>query len=1474
MKLAAMTKRILRWTGGSLVALSLLICALFVFLQTPWVRVQLANRLGAALSNPYNFEFQRLSGVLPFELRVGTITLSDDKGIFARIEKFRLKWHPAQLFHGTVDLDVLTAQQVVLHRRPEPGRKPDTPEAPVSAPPELKLPPLDIHLGALSCKRIVIHESVIGQSCTLALDARGRLGSSGPVKGDLTVRRVDREGLDAELSFERQQTGEVTARIAIDASPSGLLTLLPVPPLSDTVAVRASGAGPPGRWKGDLRLSEGARTVVQTKIGVRVAAPSVRVQLDGKARPGALSLQSGTGLQAEQLQTDFVADLEWNHDSRQGRIRDLQLKTTFAEGNVTACVDVENHTIKASASGRIPALEPLQAIVGLPLNGDCQLEGSVYGPWKRLSATIKLASRRIRVGETVLERPRLETTASMQRVQDPECRSARVEASMRAASVRNGGTTVFRDPVRVGLVGGIRWGCAVRADVERLEVQTSVGSARGRGEVRDDGSFASQFSLHGQDLRGLPAELTAVIADTVVLDGSVKGDWRRGTWTGEVSGRIANPKGLPAVVAPIIGTGVDVSAQCAKRENGDVRLASVRIDAQHGELVVDGRLQPAEKMLDLNADVKVPDVAVVPAVRQRKASGALEASLHLRGPFEAPGATLKGTVEGLHLPPLRSSRLAFTASAETLSATPTGRVKLELVRQKARLQAESRYRVTSDFVELSALRASAPGATAVNGRIHIDRTRNRVGGRIAAGAEDISWAGMLTGYETGGSFSGELKINAESRGITCMVAGHDLRLGAYAAKRIEADIELNDMKTRSGSALLEARNVQAPQVVVDAVKLRMDGDREAYTLELDGRGQIGAARDIPFRLTTAGELERAFDGRGGVLRMSHGEGRVAGLPLKWTEPLFLETEGDTVRVRWNAVDFADGHARLSLSMGPDSLSGVLRLQDLKLGELEGPQNPVSVETVNVSAEVGGSPKRPTGNVVVEAEGIRPKAELAAPNEPVTCRFSATYDDSGLALGLEAKTATESVVTGEASLPVELTLRPLNVAVRGEWSGKCVLETELAGFSHLALPATQRLGGHIRADFSLSGNTAVPNVRGEVTVNDGHYEHALTGTSLQEVELSCRMTGRTVTIEHLAATDGEGGRLRGQGALDFGVQQDEPAGKLQLELSQIRLFRLPAATGVADGNVKLSLQGRRGSLEASVTAAPVELRIPEPGPKGMSEIEVVDVRDELRVSTERAKKAAQDAAGVRDDQDTVDHDPPAGDIELDVRVSVPSRGFLRGRGLDSEWRGDLTVTGQAKTPKLGGKLQVVRGYLNFLTRRFVLDEGEITFQEVYPPRPLLDIRAVHNRESLTVILSVTGTVTDPEFALRSQPMLPRDEILARLMFGKNLTQITPLQAVKLALAVRTLTRGGVGLMEKLRRSLGLDELELMASDGGDGTVVGVGKYLAEDVHVRVERGIGSDSTEVTVEIELTPSLSLETNAGPTTQGIDLKWQYSY
>ena len=104
-------------------------------------------------------------------------------------------------------------------------------------------------------------------------------------------------------------------------------------------------------------------------------------------------------------------------------------------------------------------------------------------------------------------------------------------------------------------------------------------------------------------------------------------------------------------------------------------------------------------------------------------------------------------------------------------------------------------------------------------------------------------------------------------------------------------------------------------------------------------------------------------------------------------------------------------------------------------------------------------------------------------------------------------------------------------------------------------------------------------------------------------------------------------------------------------------------------------------------------------------------------------------------------------------------------------------------------------------------------------------------------------------MTSTPVVPQDEILARVMFNKGVGQMTAGEGLQLAAAAASLAGGGPGMLDRLRGSFGLDYFRLgssttspttgtlnqrAAASSTSGTALSPGKTIAPRVSVGVSQ----------------------------------------
>jgi translocation and assembly module TamB len=404
-----------------------------------------------------------------------------------------------------------------------------------------------------------------------------------------------------------------------------------------------------------------------------------------------------------------------------------------------------------------------------------------------------------------------------------------------------------------------------------------------------------------------------------------------------------------------------------------------------------------------------------------------------------------------------------------------------------------------------------------------------------------------------------------------------------------------------------------------------------------------------------------------------------------------------------------------------------------------------------------------------------------------------------------------------------------------------------------------LAGRLDMDMILAGTAAAPRLVGEAHLADGSYASADTGTVLRDVTAVIAAADGRVRLQSLTASDGGKGRLSANGTATL-RGADRALYEGELTVDHFTILNRSDAVAVASGHLQLANEAQGARLGGEVTVESAELRVPDAMPAKIVKLDVVEVN----VPPGRVRPARPKEEGV------------ALPVALGVAVKIPGHAFLRGRGIDSEWRGKLLVGGTMAAPDITGRLEVVRGRVDLLGQPFEIDTGKVAFAGGNTIDPELDFMATGEAADLTVRVHVTGVASAPKFELGTDSNLPPEEALARLLFGKNAGSLSAAQGVQLAQAAAALSGGGPGVLDKLRRTFGFDVLRVETTTGSEtGASVTAGKYVSDRVFLKVQQGTTPESRNVGVEVRVLPRVTVEGSVGAQGDNkVGVNWRYDY
>ncbi|QHQ36618.1 translocation/assembly module TamB domain-containing protein [Algicella marina] len=596
--------------------------------------------------------------------------------------------------------------------------------------------------------------------------------------------------------------------------------------------------------------------------------------------------------------------------------------------------------------------------------------------------------------------------------------------------------------------------------------------------------------------------------------------------------------------------------------------------------------------------------------------------------------------------------------------------------------------------------------------------------------------------------------------------------------------------------------------------------------QVTGRAEIGGPKanpDIDFQLDATGltaapitqqglpELNVSAQGRTDAKRLqvdaSLQAGSVLDARIAGAVPLANEAGSFDLQGRIERLDLAI----INAFAGDRGITGQANGEFTVAGTLESPTAGFSIAGTGISADA------------MRQNGVRPvaiRAEGDFADEVLTVRTAELTGGNGLQFN--------------ASGTVPITRQTVDISFRGN------LPLSLANVA-LAEQATQ-ISGTLTTNGNVRGPWSSPAFSGSATVNGGTIVDPLRNLRLNNLALNADYSGTGLNIRNISGQFEQGGSLQAQGRLGFG--RGLPA-DLAMRIDNARYSDGELVQTTVSANLEINgpLLGD-GRLSGQVDIGKTEITVPSSF--GIREGVLLDVQ---HLSLPRDAAMTLQRAGLPEREEP----SPAGsgsNLRLDITISAQNQIFVRGRGLDTELGGTVVVRGPISNVRPIGQFDLIRGRISILGQRIDFDEGSVNLSGDFDPR--IRLVATTIATDTTVNLIVEGRVSDPEITLTSSPELPQDEVLALLIFQRNLSELTPFQVAQLATAAASLAGGGGGgLLDNLRSSTGLSNLDIVTGDDGE---VGVraGAYLRDNVYLDVEAEDDGDA-RATINIDITDSL---------------------
>ena len=664
---------------------------------------------------------------------------------------------------------------------------------------------------------------------------------------------------------------------------------------------------------------------------------------------------------------------------------------------------------------------------------------------------------------------------------------------------------------------------------------------------------------------------------------------------------------------------------------------------------------------------------------------------------------------------------------------------------------------------------------------------------------------------------------------SCGLKGEGLTVGDASVR-----VQLSSRREAGSDILVDAaadiRNISAGALVVTGAVLHISGPLHA----VDVAGTAGGSLGKPFSADVAGQIQWNKDRQGFDL---------ARATLKWAdiqaglvEPLI--------------VDHYRGQTEISAAWRTDMFE-LASVSNAVLGRLAG--------RLSAGLRVSGTLAEPKFNGDMTCEGLSAKVGYFTEVPAVSGNFSLSYSNDLVCASAQASLSTGGMAKAEMQIPLKMSLWPWVLQMEPDREMPISLEAnlDLGVLNGLEAFSNGRIGGRLDLSLAHGGSVSNRSVTGTCVLTGGAYENSISGTVIRNAVVKLVAHDDMLLVESGSATDGGKGRMTLSGNMRLAPTEGFPYA-FKVGCSNARLVNRPDAEASLSG--KLNVSGNVSSINAEG-----EVRLDE----------VLVKLQNLRAvpaSLETAHGGKTNAVGVVRGNTN---------ITLRLAVAIPGNLYIRGRTIDSAWAGDMVFGYAGGVPYLSGYIEPRRGTMLILKRPFKLAEGRIEFDGSWPPIPALRITAVCSRADINASVHIVGNANNPEVTLTSVPSLPEDEIIARILFGKDMSTITPLQALSLASEATKLRKisGGGGIMDDVQSAIGVDRVEFReAGEGNTSPEVAAGKYLGDRTYVEMRRTTSreqSGRSRLYLEQELRPNIVLEAESGiEMRSGVGVFWKKDY
>lgn len=1422
-----------------------------LYIDTNTGRNQLAALLNENFKTPERtIHISGFEGSLYSALTIPLVTVADQQGVWLEANNTKLRWSLVALISKRLDFSSLEIEKVKIDRTPISN---DEKSKPTNEPFSLPSLPMDIEISNYTINEIKVEEALAEIASEFKLGGALFLTRSNGIDAKMTFASTagHKDYIDFDISFLKD-SNDLEVKIDLMAPKAGLFQTLSDTILQGDAFVTFVGTGPLKNWHGDMN----AKIDNQSFFNAAIKRVDQITNIDADFEINEFVPKEFKELIRGQNQLNLTL----SPVERSGA-NDLDLTVTTdianfkAHGMLSLVEPKETDTIDFTLD--ITKTDAINKFISPTYIKPTAIRGAFTNLMSSFSFSVNLPSLNIGIHDTV------ETT--VQGKLDGYLENQQIILNSKGRVENITGSAV--DAVAELLTPGINW--SLNTEVDQINSHIKV----------------NQFSLEND---------FAVISATAELDNVTS------ALTADVQGNIDNIEGIAKALnlaqpisgkvnasfeisqsesnAPLnakIGLSTDnlnlgnetlnelvgptptFHAHLEKSASGALSLFNAALDASVIQFKADADVSSEQLINGAKFKLSFIDIENITSLKETALTGNIDILGTFSGDINDPSLNVETGFNQVVIQNLELQNFFAQLRADNILSDIKGKVGIESESNLGAFSASADFKKLGEGLQLPSL-AIALGAYELVGALDIPSSKpisgsvNLITNEIAQNTSEID--GNIDAVINLLNENNNQRIRLESNATDISINLGENDVLALETGQVTADILLNDntLEIKANAALTSFMH---PNLQINDATINIDQQDSdiSYTANFTG------SDSMPFKLEIDGNMRQDTNGAQTITVTL--DGAVNEEEIKLRQPMQVLLSETSVKVPDFTLQVGDGELNGNFEQNTDGRAAALKITNTNLEALKVfiPEIPITallngdlnfqstLDTLTTSFSLGLS------NIVSEEQNLSSDDKIAL---NILGKINQNNTDLSGTMTLEDRFNSEFSI----AIPIEIDPATLETTLTDNTplNGKANWTGDIAPIWPTLKLIDHDLVGNLTADLLIGGTISVPDIDGNIMLANGRYENMQTGFIASDIDMAASILNRQFTLDKFNANDGENGTIFATANVDVSPDLSYNA-KVDLTLSDTRIVRQPELQITASSDLTFEKNNNSTSLNGDIIVENADIgAISQSGP-AIAKLDVTEINAEGIIEKGSKQKDA------------------LGPIDLDLDLQVPGKLFIRSFGLDSEWAADLQVSGSSGEPIVDGTAELVRGYFEFSGKRFSLTRGTFSFPGNKTNDPVIEIAAEHQLSDMVANLRIFGLASNPSLEMSSTPYLPENEVMARILFGTSVAQLTAVEAVQLASAVHSLSNGGgQGLMGGIRRAIGVDRLSIDNDRSRDyGTTITGGKYLTDNVYVEVSTAPATGETATSVEVGLTRNLSLVTRRTlDHDNNLSIKWFRDY